>query len=107
MTICVLTGFVVLLASNKAWMAFIAMAITGLIAARFKNYGKEIINRHGGVDSARVLGRTCHRSENRLSDPRDTEYTVLVHYRNGDKVKYVLNGNQDLFKELRPYLGKV
>jgi len=103
---CVLTGFITLLISGKAWISFSTMAVAGLIFLAFSNRNEVILSKNGGVKSARVLGRTCYRNGRDLPSPRDTEYTVLIQYRNGDTVRYTLNGNQSLLKALRPYFGR-
>ncbi len=103
---CVLTGFITLLISGQAWIAFSTMAVAGLVCLAINSHSEVILNKNGGVKSARVLGRTCYCNGKDLPSPKDTEYTVLIQYRNGDRVRYTINGDQSLFKALRPYFGK-
>lgn len=100
---CVLTGFIVLLISGKAWISFAAMAVTGLVVIMLKSRCEEIIKRYGGVTEAEVINSVRYGSSK--NDLRYTEYTVLVSYRNGNKIRYTLNPDQELFKALRPYMG--
>jgi len=103
---CVLAGFIALLISGKTWLSFAAMAVVGMAVIMLKSHGEELIKKRGGVAYAKILGKVCYKDIGSAPNPRYTEYTVLVHYRNGEKVRYVLSGDQALFKALRPYLAK-
>lgn len=101
---CVLTGFISLLISGKAWISFATMAVAGLAVIMLKSRSEEILKRYGGVTNAKVISSVCYGSNH--TSPRYTEYTVLVSYRNGNRVRYTLSPDQALFKALRPYIGK-
>ena len=101
---CVLTGFIALLISGKAWISFATMAVAGLVVVMLKSRCEEIMKRYGGVTGAKVINSVCYGSDK--GDCQYTEYTVLVSYRNGNKIRYTLSPNQELFKALSPYMGK-
>jgi len=101
---CVLTGFVALLISGKAWISFATMAVAGLTVVMLKSRHEEIMKRYGGVTGAKVISSVCYGTPK--GDTRYTEYTVLVSYRNGNRVRYTLTPEQKLFKALRPYMGR-
>ncbi len=101
---CVLTGFIALLISGKAWIAFSTMAVAGLVVIISKSYNEEVLTRYGGVKSAEVLSSVCYGNKN--GEERYTQYTLMVNYRNGNKVRYTLSPEQKLFKALSPYIGK-
>ncbi len=107
MLYCILTGFAVLLISGKVWLSLVTMVLAWLVLAMIKGYVKEMVERRGGIESASVLNCVSYKDINGTIDPRYTEYTVLVKYRNGEKARYVLNSNQAFFKVLRPYISEI
>lgn len=104
MLYCVLTGFIALLISGKAWIAFATMAVAGLGVVILKSRNEEIMKRYGGVTGAEVISSVCYGTPK--GDTRYTEYTVLVSYRNGNRVRYTLTPEQALFKALSPYMSR-
>lgn len=104
---CILTGFAVLLISGEVWLSLVSMVLAWLVLAMIKGYAEDRVKRRGGIESARVLGCTGYNDKKGVIDPAYTEYTVLVKYRNGEKARYVLNGNQAFFKVLKPYIRSI
>lgn len=101
---CILTGFTVLLLSGNVALCIASMALAWLVLVVVRGYAENSIKRRGGVESASLLDCVSYKSKNGRTDPTYTEYTVLVRYRNGEKARYVLNGDQAFFKALRPYI---
>ncbi len=101
---CVLTGFIALLISGEAWVAFSTMAVAGLVVILAKSHSDELLNRYGGVKNAEVVSSVCYGNKN--GERRYTQYTLMVNYRNGNKVRYTLSPEQKLYKALSPYIGK-
>ncbi len=98
---CVLTGFAVLLISGKAWLCFVGMAMAYLVLLVINQYAEGSIKKRGGVESASLVDCVSYKGGGR--DALYTEYTVLVRFKNGEKKRYVLNGDQAFFRVLRPY----
>lgn len=101
---CILTGFAALLISGKVWLSLIAMVLAWLVLTVVKGYAEDSVKKRGGIESASVLDCVSYKDKGGVVDPTYTEYTVLVRYRNGEKARYVLNGNQAFFKVLKPYI---
>lgn len=104
---CILTGFAVLLISGKAWLCFVAMVIARLALTVASEYAAGSVRRRGGIESASLLDCVSYKGRGGATDPVYTEYTVLVKFRNGERARYVLNGNQAFFKVLRPYIDVI
>ena len=104
---CVLTGFAVLLISGKAWLSLSVMVVFFMGSLVLRGWTEGQVRRRGGIKSARLLECTSYNNSEGIVNPAHTEYTVLVKYRNGQKARYVLNGNQTFFKMLIPYIGNI
>ena len=101
----VLTGIGMFLITGKIWAGLFGLC-AGMLATRyFRERVSAVIEKRGGVAEARVLKQVCYNNEGEKALPEDSEYTVLVRYRNGERLKYTLRGDAALFMKLRPYIS--
>lgn len=104
---CILTGFAALLLSGNIALCIVSMVLAWLVVTVVRGYAEKSIKRRGGVESAALLDCVSYKGKDGRLNPTYTEYTVLVRYRNGEKARYVLNGDQAFFKALRPYISGI
>lgn len=105
MIYCVLTALGAFLLSGKLWLAVPGFVVGVVLTRYFRGRVGEIIEKRGGVETAKVLRRVCYSDDGTPARAGDNEYTVLVKFRNGERYKYVLRGDTALFCKLRPYIS--
>lgn len=105
MTCSVLTGIAMLLLTGKVWAGLFGLCAGIIVTRYFRERVGAVIEKRGGVAEARVLRQVCYNNEGEKATPEDKEYTVLVQYRNGERLKYTLRGDTALFMKLRPYIS--
>ncbi len=105
MIYCVLTGLAMLLLTGNLWAGLFGLCAGAVATRYFRDRVSVIIEKRGGVANARILKQVCYNNDGKRVLPEDREYTILVCYRNGERLKYTLRGDAALFMKLRPYIS--
>ncbi len=101
----ILTAIALFLLTGKVWAGIFGLCIGAVATGYFRRKAGAVIERKGGVEDARVLKQVSYNAEGKRPLPEDSEYTVLVKYKNGEKLRYILRGDTVMFRKLRPYFN--
>lgn len=104
MVYSVLTSLGAFLLTGKISAAIFGLAVGVILTRFFRSKAGDVIDKRGGVEDAKVIKRVCYSDGGAAAKAGDREYTLLVTYRNGERYRYVLRGDDALFFKLRPYI---
>lgn len=102
---CVLAGLLAMLLGGKIWLGVIGFFAGVLVTRLFRKRAGYFISKRGGVERAKVIREVSYSEDGESPKAEDREYTLLVNYRNGERLRYIVHGDGAIFKELKPYIA--
>lgn len=102
---CILTGLLTFLLWGKVWLGVIGFLAGVLVTRLYRSRAAYFINKRGGVEKARVLKEVSYSEDGRYPKAEDKEYTLLVNFRNGERLRYIVHGDGAIYRELKSYIA--